>query len=255
MADNKLEHFLSSTGGRSYIQQEHTWKGKGCQAALDHVITWNYHLPPQVAKPNPKSDKKFDHNQIWTKFPHLDFPRLAIPARTPPPDFYQQIDIVFFERHVDDWKARIKTQIQGELTENPTGQALADLIHKKHKVLAKEVRWLQDKTWKARRRAGERKEHRNKTQHTLQQRISLLKAALTETAPLQPKDKSKGPTRRAMQGLGFLHLRATFQKLVRQYNKLKALLAEETSKAEKLLDKDNLKQNRRDDSLRKWQPK
>jgi len=29
MADNKLEHFLSSTGGHSYAQQEHTWKGKG----------------------------------------------------------------------------------------------------------------------------------------------------------------------------------------------------------------------------------
>jgi len=39
MADNKLEHFLNSTGGHSYAQQEHTWKGKGCQAALDHVIT------------------------------------------------------------------------------------------------------------------------------------------------------------------------------------------------------------------------
>ena len=66
MADNKLEHFLSSTGGCSYVQQEHTWKGKGCQAALDHVIIWNYHLPTQVIKPNLKSHKKFDHNEIWT---------------------------------------------------------------------------------------------------------------------------------------------------------------------------------------------
>jgi len=133
------------------------------------------------------------------------------------------------------------------LTENPTGQALADLIHKEQEVLAKEVRWLQDKAWKARRRAGERKEHRNKTQNTLRQRISVLKAALTETAPLQPKDKIKGATRRAMQGLGFLHLRATFQKLVRQHNKWKVLLTEEISEAEKLMEKENLKQNRRDD--------
>ena len=65
MADNKLEHFLNSTGGHSYAQQEHTWKGKGCQAALDHGITWNYHLSPQITKPNPKSHKKSDHNQIW----------------------------------------------------------------------------------------------------------------------------------------------------------------------------------------------
>jgi len=101
--------------------------------------------------------------------------------------------------------------------------------------------------WKARRRAGERKEHRNKTQNTLRQRISLLKAALTETAPLQPKDKIKGATQKAMQGLGFLHLRATFQKLGRQHDRWKALLTEEISKAEKLMDKDNLKQNRRDD--------
>ena len=35
-ADNKLEHFLSSTGGHSHVQQEHTWKGKGCKAVLDH---------------------------------------------------------------------------------------------------------------------------------------------------------------------------------------------------------------------------
>jgi len=39
MADNKLEHLLSSTRGHSYVQQEHTWKGKGCQAALDRVVT------------------------------------------------------------------------------------------------------------------------------------------------------------------------------------------------------------------------
>jgi len=120
------------------------------------VITWNYHLPPQVAKPNPKSHKKFDHNQIWTQLPHLDFPRLANPARTTPVDFSQRIDTVFFKRHVDDWKTRIKTQIQGELTETLTGQVLADLIHKEQEVLAIEVRWLQDKSWKVRRRAGER---------------------------------------------------------------------------------------------------
>ena len=41
-ADNKLEHFLNSTRGHSYTQQEHTWKDKGCQAALDHVIIWNH---------------------------------------------------------------------------------------------------------------------------------------------------------------------------------------------------------------------
>jgi len=60
MAKSKLEHFLNSTGGDSY----HTWKGKGRQAALDHVITWNYCLPPSTTKPNPKSHRKFDHKQI-----------------------------------------------------------------------------------------------------------------------------------------------------------------------------------------------
>jgi len=248
MADNKLEHFLNSTGGHSYAQQEHTWKGKGCQAALDHGITWNYHLSPQITKPNPKSHKKSDHNQIWTQLPHLDFPKLANSARTTPPDFSQQIDTVFFKRHVDDWKARIKTQIQGDLVENPTSQALADLIHKEQKILAKEVRWLQDKAWKARRRAGERKEHKNKTQNTPLQRISLLQAALTETAPLQPKDKIKGATRKAMQGLEFFHLRPTFQKLVRQHDRWKALLTVEIGKAEKLIDKENLDQIRCDDT-------
>jgi len=179
-ADNKFEHFLSSTGGHFYAQQEHTWKGKGCRAALDHVITWNYHLPPSTTTLNPKSHKKFDHYQIWTQLPHLDFPKLAYTARTTPQDFSQRIDTVFFKRHVDDWEARIKTQIKGELDKNPTGQALSDLIHKKQIFLAKEVRWPQDKAWKARRRAGEIKEHRNKTQNTLLKRISLLKAALTE---------------------------------------------------------------------------
>jgi len=246
-ADNKFEHFLSSTGGHSYAQQEHTWKGKGCQAALDHVINWNYHLPPSTTTPNPKSHKKFDHNQIWTQLPHLDFPELANTARTTPPDFSQRIDTVFFKRHVDDWKAWIKTQIKGEMDENPTGQALSDLIHKEQFFLAKEVRWLQDKAWKARRRAGERKEHRNKTQNTLLKRISLLKTALTETMPQQLRDEIKGATRKAMQGLGFIHLRPTFQKLVRQHNRWKALLTVEIGKTEQLMDKENLKQSRRDD--------
>jgi len=69
-----------------------------------------------------------------------------------------------------------------------------------------------DKACKARRRAGERKELRNKIQNTLLKRISLLKAALTETTPQQPRDEIKGATRKAMQGLEFLHLRPTFQK-------------------------------------------
>jgi len=149
---------------------------------------------------------------------------------------------------VDDWKVQIKTQIQGDLVENPTSQALADLIHKEQKILAREVRWLQDKAWKARRRAGERRQHRNKTQNTLLKRTSLLTAALTETAPLQPKDRIKGATRKAMKRLGILHLRPTFQKPVRQHVRWKALLTVETGKAEKLLDKENLKQSRRDDS-------
>jgi len=89
---------------------------------------------------------------------------------------------------------------------NPTGQALADLIHEEQKILAKEVRWLQDKAWKARRRAGERKEHRNKTQNTLLRRISLLTTALSETTPLQPQDRIEGAAKKALQGLGFLHL-------------------------------------------------
>jgi len=168
-------------------------------------------------------------------------------AQTTQPDFSQRINTVFFKRHVDDWKVRIKTQIQGDLDENPTGQALADLIHKEQKILAKEVRWLQDKAWKARRRADERRENRNKTQGTLLKRISLLTAALTETASLQPKDRIKGATRRAMQGLGFLHLRPTFQKWVRQHDRWKALLTAEIGKAESLMEKETLKQSRRDD--------
>ena len=50
-----------------------------------------------------------------------------------------------------------------------------------------------------------------------------------------------------MQGLGFLHLRPTFQKLVRQHDRWKALLRVEISKAKSLMEKENLKQNRRDD--------
>jgi len=95
--------------------------------------------------------------------------------------------------------------------------------------------------------SGQRKEHRNKIQNTLRQKISLLKATLAEAVPPQPKDRIKGATRRVMQGLGFLHVRATFQKLVRQHIKWKTLLTEEICKAEKLMDKENLRQNRRDD--------
>ena len=136
-ADNKLENFLQNTSGCFHTQQEPTWQGKECRAALDHVITWNYHLPPQAARPIPKSYKKFDHCQVWTQLPHLDFPKQTNMARTTQPDFSQRIDTVFFKRHVDDWKVRIKSQIQGELEVNPTGQALADLIHKEQQILAK----------------------------------------------------------------------------------------------------------------------
>jgi len=77
--------------------------------------------------------------------------------------------------------------------------------------------------------------HRN----TLLKRISLLTAALKEMASLQPMDRIKGATRRAMQGLGFLHLRPTFQKLVRQHDRWKALLTVEIGKAESLMEKEN----------------
>jgi len=38
MADNKLEHFLNITGGHSYAQQEHTWKGKGSHLSLPFCL-------------------------------------------------------------------------------------------------------------------------------------------------------------------------------------------------------------------------
>ena len=38
-ADNKLENFLQNTSGCFHTQQEPTWQGKECRAALDHVIT------------------------------------------------------------------------------------------------------------------------------------------------------------------------------------------------------------------------
>jgi len=162
-ADNRLEYFIKTTSGHFYVQQEHTWNGKECRAALDHVRTWNYHLPPQAIRTLPKSHQKFDHCQIWTQLPHLDFPKQASTALTTQPDFSQRIDTVFFKRHVDDWKTRIKMQIQGDLNENPTGQALADLIHKEQIILAKEVRWLQDKAWKA--RDEQAREENTETKH------------------------------------------------------------------------------------------
>jgi len=112
--------------------------GKARSAERRWIMSWNYHLPPQTARPIPKSHKKFDHCRIWTQLlPHLDFPKRVNTARTTQPDFSQRIDTVFFKRHVDDWKVRTKTQIQGDLDENPTGQALADLIHKEPKSLQK----------------------------------------------------------------------------------------------------------------------
>ena len=84
-------------------------------------------------------------------------------------------------------------------------------------------------------------------QNTLLKRISLLTTALSETAPLQPQDRIKGATKKAIQGLGFLHLRTTFQKLVRQHDRWKALLRVNTGKVESLIAKENLKQSRRDD--------
>ena len=85
--DNKLEHILKNTSGHFHAQQEYTWIGKECRAALDHVLTWNYRLPPQTARPIPKSHKKFDHCQIWTHLPHLDFPKRANTALDHPTQF------------------------------------------------------------------------------------------------------------------------------------------------------------------------
>jgi len=182
--------------------------------------------PTPCRETEPQITIKLDHNQIWTQLPHMDFTKQANSARTPPPDFSQRIDTVYFKRHTDDWKVRIKKRILGEMKENPTGQALAHLIQQEQEILAKEVRCLQDRAWKARRRAGERKEQRNNTQNNLRQRISLLKAALAEAAPSQSKDKMKGATRKAMQGLGFIHLRDTLQKLVGQHIKWTSILTE-----------------------------
>jgi len=74
----------------------------------------------------------------------MDFLKQANPARTPPQDFTQRIVTVFFKRLTNDWKIQIKKRILGELEENTTGQAWADLIQKEQYILAKEVRWLQD---------------------------------------------------------------------------------------------------------------
>ena len=143
------------------------------------------------------------------------------------------VDKTFGVGHNSFQDTRHAQEVTSCSKENPTGQALADLIHKEQKILAKEVRRLQDKAWKARKRASERREHRNKNQNLLLKRISLLEAALRETAPLQPQDKIKRATRKAMQGLGFLHLQPTFQKLVRQHDRWKALLRAEIGKAER----------------------
>jgi len=71
--------------------------------------------------------------------------------------------------------------------------------------------------------------------------------ALLESTPIQPQDRIKGATKKALQGLRFLHLRPTFQKLVRQHDRWKALLRAGIGKAEGLIVKENLKHNRRDD--------
>jgi len=123
-ADNKLEHFLENTSGHFHAQQEYTWRGKECRAALHHVLTWNYHLPPQTARLIPKSHKKFDHCQLWTQWGSWVLKEVpncptwtSLNGQTHSPNhptrLLQRIDTVFFKRHVDDWKARIKTQIQG----------------------------------------------------------------------------------------------------------------------------------------------
>jgi len=75
----------------------------------------------------------------------LNFPEHTHSARTYPPDFSQRIDTVFFKRYADEWRTRTKNQILGDLEEDPTCQSLADLIKKEQEILAKEVRWVQDK--------------------------------------------------------------------------------------------------------------
>ena len=87
-ADNKLDTFLTDTGEYSHVRKYYTWKGKSCQAALDHVVTWYYHLPPHVSRPSPQSHKcstttKLGHNSLtWTSQNILI--QLALPPQISP---------------------------------------------------------------------------------------------------------------------------------------------------------------------------
>ena len=51
-ADKKLEHFIKTTNGNFYAQQEHTWKGKECRAALDQFL-------PGTITSHPRSPEHF----------------------------------------------------------------------------------------------------------------------------------------------------------------------------------------------------
>ena len=93
---------------------------------------------------------------------------------------------------------------------------------------------------------GKDRTQKQNTKHPRKKDLPTNNSAL-ETTPLQIQDRIKGATKKAMQGLGFLHLRPTFQKLVRQHDRWKALLRAEIGKAESLIAKENMKQNRRDD--------
>ena len=98
---------------------------------------------------------------------------------------------------------------------NPTGQALEDLIHDEQNFWQKRYGGYKIKHGKHAEEQGKGK-NTETNQNTLLKRISLLTTALSETTPLQPQDRIKGATKKALQGLGFLHLRPTFQKLVRE---------------------------------------
>jgi len=130
-----------------------------------------YHLS-HLTSPDltPNHTKNIDHNQIWTQLPRMDFPehtlwhtQPALLPQTSPSGLIRSFSKD--TRTTGEYELKIRSK-EKNLRKNPSVQTLADLIQKKQEILAKEVRWLQDKAWKARRRAGGEWKTETKTKTT-----------------------------------------------------------------------------------------
>ena len=209
-ADALFAGFLSRSGGTWQPASGHTWKNQqGKAATLDHVILWNISSSkaPEVRWTNARHQAapgtvgmKHDHAQLLISLDHASLP-------PPPPSKAKQrrepsFDPVLFKSLQSRWQHEATTLIGDPEPglDQRSGAELYDRHCEDSQALLASALRLQARARASLRRARERTSDRSKQQVRTTRDLSLLEAALKETA--LPKTQACGrlprATRRAL---------------------------------------------------------